>query len=282
MADPVVVAAVTPPAAVVTPPAEAPKKDLSTFEQEQASQGWKPLSEWVADGGSEEDHRSAREFKDRGELLKRIQAQSGELKEVTRLVNTLSEHNKKVYVAGWENALKDLRAKRADAIENADGKALAQIEDAIDKTKDNLAAAKAQQTNTVKAPQGVTPEFQGFLDTNPWYNETATMRHWAHGMAIEFAKVNPDAKEADVYKFIAKEVRKDFPEKFERKGPPSPDGSGRSTSSSSSTNKGANAFEKLMDTLDEGQATAARSMVKRGLMTKEKYVEDYEAIGRNR
>lgn len=256
--------------------------ELSTLELEQKAKGWQPLAEWEEDGNDPKDHRSAREFRDRGELLETIKSTKGELRQVTQMVNQLSDHNKKVFIAGYERAIGDLKVQRAQAIEEGDAKKLAQVEDQLDANKATLAAAKATAVPQIKEQPVISPAFTNWRAENSWYDETASMKHWAHGMAIEFAKVNPEATEAQVYAFLSKEVRKEFPDKFQKKGPPSPDGEGRSSGKATTSARGSNAFEKLMADMPEDQAKAAREMVKRGLITKEKYVEDYDAIGRNR
>ena len=255
--------------------------ELSPTEQLAKSQGWVPLDEW---DGDPKDHRGAKEFVDRGELLGKIRSQSQELQSVKAIVTTLSEHNKRVYQAGYENAIKELKVARASAIENADGKALALIEDQLDDAKEKLAAAKAAPVQAAK-PAGPTPDFQLFLQRNPQYLSEATFRHWSHGMALEFAKVNPSATEGDVYAFIEREAKKEWPTKYgnQRKAPPSPNGEGKGTGAGKDASvKGNASFDALIASLPDDQAKVAKDMVKRGLITKEKYFQDYEAIGGNR
>ncbi len=254
--------------------------ELSPTEQLAQSQGWVPLSEWQ---GDPKDHRSAKEFIDRGELLTRIRTQNQELQSVKNIVAQLSDHNKRVFQAGYENALKELRVAKAAAIENQDGKALVLIEEQIDDTRDKLAAAKAAPSvaQMPRGQQGASPEFQTFLQRNPAYLSEATFRHWSHGMAIEFARVNPTAQEGDVYEFVEREAKKVWPDKYglARKAPPSPDGESRRNTSGGGQSKTTGAsFEALMGTLPEDQVRVARDMVKRGYMTKEKFVEDYNEI----
>lgn len=269
----------TPAPAVSEPvvePAAPVEPTYTTTEQEAISQGWKPKDKW---DGNPEDHRSAREYLDRGELLNKIKSQSSELRQVQAIVAQLTNQNKQVYQAGYERALKELREAKAKAITNGDGTAVAQIEERIDQTKELLDKVKAAPVQQVGP--NITPAFQRFQEENPWYGKDQVLRKWAHGEAIDFAKEHKGATEQDVYDHIKANVRKAFPEKFNRAGPPNPDGEGRVSSSPTRTT-GSGSFEKLLGTLPEDQAKVAKEMVKRGIITKEKYVEDYEAIGRNR
>ena len=259
--------------------------ELSPTEQLAASQGWVQLDKWQ---GDPKDHRSAKEFVDRGELLGKIRSQSQEMQKLTAIVNTLSDHNKKVYQAGYENALKELRAAKATAIENNDGKALVAIEERIDETKEKLAAVKqapAQGTQAVP----LSADYQLFLQRNPQYLTSATYRMWAQGVAKVFAQENPNLTEGDVYAFVEEEAEKEWPGRYKPngaqaakvKGPPSPNGDGKSPTGSKADNKSAASFESILASMPEDQQKVARDMVKRGTVTKEKYVQDYQMIGGN-
>lgn len=254
--------------------------ELSPTEQTASLQGWVPLSEWK---GDPKDHRSAREFIDRGELLGKIKSQSQEIQAVTRVAQQLSEHNKLVYQAGIEAGIKQLKEQRKTALREGDAEAIIAVEEKLEQRQADLAQAKAMPVAQVQRPQGASPDFQVFLQRNPWYTAQASKRHYAHGLAIDFAKENQNATEAQVYAFVEAEAKKDFPDLFKtrREGPPSPDGEGRKApgSGGGSGDKGSKAFETLVADMPEDQQRVARDMVKRGYITKEKYVEDYNSVG---
>src|SRR5438132_1680053 len=69
----------------------------TALEERAIEQGWRPKDEW---DGDESEFRSAREFIDRGELLRKISSQGDELRKLKEVAGALSEHNKQVYVAG--------------------------------------------------------------------------------------------------------------------------------------------------------------------------------------
>src|SRR6266702_2198796 len=86
---------------------EPPKH--TALEERAIEQGWRPKDEW---DGDESEFRSAREFIDRGELLRKISSQGDELRKLKEVAGALSEHNKQVYVAGYKKAITDLRAAK--------------------------------------------------------------------------------------------------------------------------------------------------------------------------
>ncbi len=248
-------------------------KEYSEIEQQAMEQGWDP----DYDG---DNKRSAREFVDRGELLGKIKSQSQEIKDIKKLAESLSQHNKNVYIASYEKALKDLReAKIAALDEGGKGKKVVKLDEAIEETRTALANMKAQPVTT-PAPAGESEVFIEFKKANPLYTKDEDFKDWAHGVAISYAKAHDNATEAQVYDFITERAKKKYPDQF-RKGPPSPDGEGRSSGSNSKSGKGdSKEFDSLMNNLPEDQARVAKDLVKRGYLTKEKYVEDYNNIPR--
>ena len=255
---------------------EVAVQEYTDQEQRAMEQGWNP--DWE---GDPDQKRTAREFLDRGELLGKIKSQSSELKQIKQTLDGLSAHNKSVYTAGYEKALTDLRAAKAEAVTNSDGARVVQLDDAIDQTRKAIADLKAQPVAT--QPQGQSQEFIDFQENSSWYGTDKKMKSWAHGEAIEFAKTHNDATEKQVYDYLSKEVRKEYPERFQRKGPPNPDGEGRSTGGNNTPSaSGSKAFDTLMSQLPEEAVRVAKDFVKRGLITKEKYVEDWNAVGQGR
>ncbi len=274
-----IVAAPVPDKVVVAPvvpdtPAPDTTPEYTETEQRAIDQGWNP--DWE---GPEDQKRSAREYLDRGELLSSLKAQSTEVKELRKMVQGLSEHNRKVYESGYERALNDLRAQKAKAVDDSDGALVVKLDEAIDQTREALRTVK-QAPSSAPAVVEETQAFKDFKKANPVYVTSEKFKEWAHGAAISYAKRTPDATEEGVYEYISERARKEYPEHYGRRGPPSPDGEGRQSSAKAAPAKGGQAFEKLMADLPEDQANVARGMIKRGLMTKEKYVEDYERMGR--
>ncbi len=257
---------------------ETPESDgveTSPIEQKALDRGWRPKEEWT---GDPEQWRSAKEFMDRGELLDKISSQSRELKQITAIVSQLSEQNRQVYKAGYQKALNELRGFKAKAVTDQDGAAVVKIDDAIDATKEAIRKIDDAPSPTQAVQE--TDAFIRFKENNSWYNESEAMRHWAHGMGLTFANRNPQVSEEKVYEFIEKEYRKEFPHKVrgQRELPSSPEGGSRRSEGGKGAPSGKAAFDKLLAGMPEDQARVAKDMVRRGIVTAEKYVEDYNAV----
>jgi hypothetical protein len=279
-------AAVTPEVKTVTTPVvETPevkteKPALTEIEQRALDQGWKPLEEWEGDPN---DHRSAKEYIDRGELLGKIKNQSSEIREIKQMLSTLSEHNKKVYIAGREAALNELKQLRVHALKEGEMEQAVAIEERIAENQNLINITKNTPAPAVTQSTQNTPAFESWLTTNKWYETDEAMRNWADGAAMALGKKARESGrqigEQDVYDHLTKEARKTFPQKFQRVGAPSPDGEGRKAMQNTKSGKSGDAFEQLLSTFDEQAQKVARNLVNSKILTKEKYVEDYERIG---
>lgn len=265
---------------VETPQVETP--EYTETEQAAISQGWQDEKTWVESGHDAKDHRSAREFLDRGELLGKLRANNQEVKQLRESLQAMTEHNRKVFEAGVEQGIKQLQAQRRAAMKEGDFDNVVAIEEEIDKRKDTLQQVKQSNQRPQQPQQGQqSPEFQAWVVKNQWYLKDPVMHHWANAMAVEFTRVNPDTTEAEVYKFLDRETRKEFPHKFKTATPPSPESGGRQGASSKGRS-GGDEFEQILATLDPDEAKMARRLVANEHLTKEKYVEDYKAITKGR
>ncbi len=263
-----------------TPQVETPQ--YTEIEQAAIAQGWQDKKTWVESGHAEEDHRSAREFIDRGELLGKVRATSNEVRELRQSLQAMTEHNRKVFEAGVEEGIKRLQTQRKAALKEGDFDNAVELEEEIDRRKETLQQVKQSTVRPQQQNQGTqSPEFQAWVVKNPWYLKDPVMHHWANAMAVEFTRVNPQVTEEEVYKFLDRETRKEFPHKFNRAAPPSPESGGRRGSSGGSGG-GKDEFEMILAEMDPDEAKMARRLVANGHLTKEKYVADLKAVNKRR
>lgn len=246
----------------------------TAVELEAIKQGWKPKSEW---DGDPDQHRSAREYLDRGELLGKIKSQSSQLEEMRRAIGAMSEHNKKVYQAGYEKALTELKARKITALKEGDAELVLALDDEIDKTKD---AIREVRNTTVQLPRTST-ETADWLARNKWYATDAVAHAAADELARQYARSHPNCTEADIYEYIDAELPKELPHKFGKKqnqSAPDPEGESRRGSGNGGSKGGTTTFEKLLDTMTSDQAQIAKTLVKTGAITKEEYVKQYNQM----
>lgn len=249
--------------------------EISEVEQQARAQGWVPKEEWQGDPAK---WRPADIFVDRGELLTKIKSQSTEMRELREMLNHLSDQNRKLYEAGYQRAIAELETARDQAIEAGDRQAVRQLD--ADIKAHEKALEEASKPKVVKAAaRDAEANYKAFIARNKWYEENEVMQDWANGRAVKFKTQNPEATDTEVYEHLEEEARKKYPEKFKKVGAPSPDGKGDRGGGSPPKKDSGSEFDRLVASLPEEQAVIARNLVKRGYVTKEKYVEDLKAVG---
>lgn len=263
-----------------TPPVETPAPEANPVEERARSQGWVPREEWTGDPAH---WRPADVFVDRGELLGKIKSQSSEMRELKGMVEYLAQQNQKLYEAGYQRAIAELEAARDAAIEAGDNRAVRELDKQIrDHEKAAEQVTKAPQPQVARKQAEAAELYQEFLEHNPWYERDDVMQDWANGAAVKFKTKNPAASDTDVYRHLTEEVRRKFPDKFKRVGAPNPEGTSNRAGGSPSKKDGNSDFERLLSELSEDEAQIARNLVKRGHVTKEKFIEDYNLVRGNR
>lgn len=155
-------------------------------------QGWVPLEQWTEQGREAADHRTAREFVDRGELLRTIQDLRKHNNTMKESFETLKGHNAKVYQAAYEQAVKELKREHAAAVDKGDVQAADKIVDQITAEKDKFVAATSQ-LQQAQPTQEQSPAMLEWRKKNSWYDSDEDLRSAAD--AIGFKYVTKVAKE---------------------------------------------------------------------------------------
>lgn len=265
-----------------TPQAEAQTATpvVDEVEVRAREQGWVSKDEWVASGREAADWRPASVFVDRGELLGKIKSQSSRMRELEGMLNYLADQNRKLYEAGYQKALDDLTARRDAAIQEQDMAAVRALDKEI--RAHEKALEEARKPAPKPSAQAATQLFDEWVSRNSWYQKDEALQNWANGTAIKLKTKQPNVTEEEVYEFLEKEVRKTFPDKFKRVGAPSPDGASTRGAGSPARKDGNSEFDALLSELSEDEAQIARNLVKRGHVTKEKFIQDYKLVSGRR
>lgn len=174
-------------------------------------QGWIPKDQF---DGDPEEFIDAAEFVRRGELFKKIESQSKELKAVRKALEALGQHHSKVKEIEYERALKSLKDARKQAIVEGDPERALALEDKIDEVKaekeqmvaDTAAAAQVEEA------EGYNPLMQSWVERNQWYEDDDVMRAAADGLGFKLHKQGHSPEE--VLDLVEKKIRKEFAHKF--------------------------------------------------------------------
>jgi hypothetical protein len=238
---------------------------LTPTQSEALAQGWVPKDEFEGDA---EKWVDAGEFLRRGELFRKIESQSREMKDMRKALGELAKHNSKIREVEYQRALDTLKAEKKTALSEGDADKVVEIDDKIDLVKSQQRQDQ-QQAVQQAIPQEVHPDLARWIGRNGWYETTPSMRAWADGRGVELAQEGKSP--AEVLATLEKEVKSRFSEKFHnpnRDKPGAVEGGRRQASPS------ANAEFELSDV----EKQVMNTLVKQGVMTKEKYIADLKAI----
>ena len=187
------------------------KQEYTPAETEALASGWVPKEEFLARGDAEE-HKwvDAGEFLRRGELFRKIEDQSKQLKDVRSALNEMKKLHSQVREVEYKRALDALREQKRTALQEGDADAVIAAEERIDLVKEQ--AKQLQQEPQEVAEKTEHPEFVQWTSRNAWYKNSAPMKAFADALGRELAAAGNAP--AEVLKKVEAEVRKEFPNKF--------------------------------------------------------------------
>ena len=242
--------------------------EFTEVEHEALEQGWKPKSEWMAQGKPEDEWRPAKEFKERGELFQKIETLSQELKSTRSTMKALQGHYEKVKETEFKRALETLKQDKRSALEEGDVDAVMEIDDKIATVRETQRAqAAAEQAQTPE----VHPEFVAWVSRNQWYSSDKEMQTFADSIGRAYALSKPGVQPSEVLKHVTAKVKQTYPEKFTN--PRRSETGAADASSSTPSRKKADSFELTAD-----EEKVMNKLVSQKVMTKEKYIEQIKAI----
>lgn len=241
--------------------------EVTPLMQEALDQGWVPKEEYA---GDPERWVDAGEFVRRGELFRKIESQSRELKDVKKALNELAKHNSKIREVEYNRALAELRAQKKEALAEGDADRVVDVEDKIDLIKDQQKQLQQQQFQEVQQ-EVIHPEFAKWTAKNSWYESDKRMRNVADALGRELA--SEGLSPTEVLAEVEKEIKTRYPEKFRnpnRAKPGAVEGAAPRSNASARDD-----FESGM-TAQEKQIM--NTLVNSGALTKEEYLKQFKAI----
>ena len=241
------------------------------IEVEAMEQGWLPKDQWVEAGKNPDEHRSAKEFKERGELFKTIHQNKRELQKTQQALTALQRHHQFVFEKAHTQALADLKREKRQAMKDEDLSRVAELDDAIEERQEQFAQERKELVPAITQPQ-VPPEFAEWVGRNDWYEKDDDLREFADATGIVYAGKNPGGPPSTVLKHVEDKVRKQFPEKFGvRRSAPN------AVASVDKTNRKVAAKDTFE--LTEEETATMNEFIRMGApLTKEQYISDLKKI----
>jgi len=187
---------------------EAPA-ELSPAEQEALQSGWVPKEEFH---GDEHKWVDAAEYLRRGELFKKIELQSRELKDVRRALTEMKKLHSSVREVEYQRALDTLKAQKKSALEEGDADAVIAADERMDLVKEQVRLLKQEEYVPQENSGETHPEFMEWKSKNSWYTSSNPMRAFADALGAELS--SSGLSPSQVLQRVEAEVKKEFPNKF--------------------------------------------------------------------
>lgn len=241
----------------------------SPVEVQARDQGWVSKNEWVASGRDADEWRPAKEFVDRGELYKSIHNTKRELKQTQAALTALQSHHRYIFEKAHEQALRDLKAERKQAMRSDDIDRVEAIETEIEKAnKEHQMAANELARQQQAAQQVVNTDYEQFVDKNPWYLTDGGLKDEAD--AIGFVYMNKGGAKEGLLTHVEREIKKRFPDKFGvRKAAPN---------AVATVDKTAKRATGADPDLSETEREIMRTFVRSGVMTEAQYKAELKKV----
>lgn len=244
--------------------------EASANEVEARTAGWVPKEEY---NGDENKWVDADEFVRRGPLFEKINLQNRELKEVKKTLAQLAAHHAQVKEVAYKDALATLKAQKREAFTDGDPDKIIAIDEKIDEIKAeqrNFEYTRAQEAKTA-VQQEVHPEFESWTNRNPWYNNSLPMRAFADALGVELRAKG--LTPTNVLKEVEKQVREEFPKKFQNPNREKP-----GTVEGASKGSGSKAESYDMTDLERD---VMRRFVRQGVMSEKEYIAELKRTKEN-
>jgi len=240
--------------------------ELSPVEIQAKEAGWVPKDEYQ---GEEHKWVDAGEFLRRGELFKKIEDQSKQLKDVRSALNEMKKLHSQVREVEYKRALETLRAQKKAALEDGDAEAVIAADERIDLVKEQVKQLQSQPADVQNNSGAEHPEFVAWTEQNSWYKTSAPMKAFADALGQDLARAGNSPSE--VLRKVAAEVRKEFPQRFNN---PNKDKAGAVEGSKSTGTSRGSSF-----TLSDDERRVMNTFIRQGVFKTEKeYIDELKKV----
>lgn len=264
------------------PEQSSSEPELSEIEKQAYSLGWRPSGEYQG-----QNFVPAEEYVRRQPLFERIDRQGRELRELKTVNQQIAQHLASLRKEAYEQAEKDLEARRIQAINEGDSSQVFQAERQIRDIENKKANDPLFRQAEVSAQPPKLPEVESFESRNAdWYNtSTAENRRMVEAASLADKQLAEQAAERGIVldpkehlRMVEESVKRNFAHRFPQSNPKkdAPPMVGISTSSKEGAKTGA-----LVSRLTPEQRKTGEYFYRSNKeYTLEKYAEDLERMGR--
>lgn len=271
--------------------------ETRALERQARAQGWRPKEEYKG----EAPWTDAATFLERGAKFRKTmqreidQLKAGREKDAKLLQQFKDFHESamKAKERELDEAIRQTKLQRGEAIRNGEDDTALALEDRIDALKEEKAGLKAKATEAAKEAEAKSghegdPDSddistlpvhmrEWLLDGNEWFRDDPKMRAYAIALGEDFRKAGDKSANREFLDKIGAQMREDFPHKFkssESSGNPLRKRAGMAETGTGGRGQGETAGRTSRDLPKEDRALM-RQFVAQGLMTEQQFLKEY-------
>ncbi len=253
--------------------------EVNQAEQDARQFGWVPEDEFK---GNPEEWRDAETFLKRGKEIngflrkdfqkvqEKLAARDLELAEIRETMEEFRKYHNETEARAYKRALEDLKKQKVEAIEQGDGERVLEIEDSLDALKEARTKSPSKETSAPPAPSN--KEYFDWAKSNTWYVTDPELKAVAELYGQEINAFTPELKGRAFLDEITKQIKENFPEKFENKNRQL----GTVGTSSDGRVPGGLKNKRGYNELPAEAKAACDKFVKQKLMTQAEYLAEYQ------
>lgn len=242
--------------------------------EEAVAQGWNP--EYTGPNA-----RSAKEFIERGSFFRKIESQNKTIKQLQESQKFLMERAEQADKVARENLRAELKRAKKEAIKEGDGDLVVEIDEQLDKIKEEEKEAKTKPKAEFDDQDSISPVYENWLEQNRWYATNQRLHKAADALAKSYTETNGEPQNPEelleVLDFITKQVQITYKDEFvnKNKSKPSPvDGDTKQTRKRSS------AGDKFsVKDLDPEEVLVMNNMIEKTGIKPQEYVNQLTQAG---
>jgi len=189
-------------------------REYTETEQRAMELGWDPNFE----GDGTKTPKTAEQFLELQPLYDDLRKKNRELKKYREEIDSLKSNDKKFAKRIYEQAKKDLQAKKKTAYEEGDTDKVVEVDE-------ELRGLDKEQEEFNKAPQidnSAQEAFSEWVAQNPWYQNDPDLAAYADGAGPRVVQENPHLADSngnvinheEFLKKVTEKTKKAFPDKF--------------------------------------------------------------------
>ena len=192
------------------------EEQITGAEEQARSNGWLPKKEYA---GDPEKWVTAEEFNKNGEYIgtiireqKKNKRLEKELEQVKEAVRNLGEHNKKVAEHAKEEAIKELKQIKKEALKEGDADTVVEVDDKL------LEISQTEpEKDILPEPTGPDPEVVSWAENNPEIADNPILSKAFEAMVITMVNEQPELRNdpAKALEEATIAFKQEFPDKFE-------------------------------------------------------------------